>query len=315
MIKQPDEWMRYPEPGAPRFGALKSCLVLVFCCISAQPSEAQIIRTFTEPFLKSDVAASESGIISEIHVREGDLVKRGDVLAELDHQVLLQSLRQAEAKAESTAKIRAFKAALDLASQRVESLSRLIADGHANPHEVEQSRAEYDKAFADHVLAQEERRLATLEVDRIQVQLDMRRIRSPMDGVVVELHREIGEHISNNDPKFATVVNLERLRARFYLKMDQIKSLRKSQRVAIVVGDKSTTGIIAFVSPVMDPDSGTGRVDVLIENENSEFCCGDRCQWGSRSGVVDRISIGQGGRVIPSAADMNSRLRGQAIGR
>ncbi len=307
MIKQPDKFVRQPDTGFVPFAPLKFCATLVVMLIFGSSADAQIIRTFTEPFLKSDVAAAESGFIVEINVREGDVVKRGDVLAQLDHEVLSQSLRQAEAKAESTAKVRAYKAALDLAARRVENLSQLISDGHANPHEVEQSRAEYDKAFADHVLAEEERRLASIEVDRIKAQLNTRSIRSPMNGVVVELHREIGEYISSNDPKFATIVKLDRLRARFYLGMDQIQRLKKGGSASILVGKKPTTGIIAYVSPVMDPDSGTGRVDVLINNEESEFCCGNRCQWVGGIDGTGKVPIDKGTPAISSSTRLRQR--------
>ena len=57
-------------------------------------------------------------------------------------------------------------------------------------------------------LANEERELASLECDRIEAQIEQRRLRSPIDGVVVEVMREVGESTQISDPRLLTLVQL-----------------------------------------------------------------------------------------------------------
>ena len=65
---------------------------------------AQVTSSFTEPFSTSEIASSESGIIAQTLVREGDKVTRGQLLARLNTEVLQQTLRIAKLRAKSDAK-------------------------------------------------------------------------------------------------------------------------------------------------------------------------------------------------------------------
>ena len=72
--------------------------VMVVSILLALPVPAVAIQVdgFTEPYRTIDIAAAETGIIAEINVEEGDTVRRGQVLAVLDRDVLLALLAIAE---------------------------------------------------------------------------------------------------------------------------------------------------------------------------------------------------------------------------
>ena len=79
-------------------------LVLLPTLAFAQHSHTgRVTRSFTEPIQRSVVASTESGVIRDAHVREGDRVKAGDELAALNRGVLLEEMRLAQARVESTA--------------------------------------------------------------------------------------------------------------------------------------------------------------------------------------------------------------------
>ena len=71
-------------------------LVLLPTLAFAQHSHTgRVTRSFTEPIQRSVVASTESGVIRDAHVREGDRVKAGDELAALNRGVLLEEMRLA----------------------------------------------------------------------------------------------------------------------------------------------------------------------------------------------------------------------------
>lgn len=267
--------------------------VICFAYSACTPASSQIIQTFTEPIRLSQVAAAESGIIRQIDVREGQRVMAGDSLAVLDKSILEKSLQLAMSKAKSNAQVNAAQAELEIKEQQFEKLKKLDEDGHANPYELKRAFAEYRAAISQFDLAIEERGRNEIEVERIQAQLARRTVRCPFDGVVTDVHKEVGEFVASNEPEVVTIVQLTQLRARFYLNVDQAARLQKGDSVPVSIGwrEDPVIAIVELVSPIIDPDSKTVRIDVLVDNSGSQFKSGIECRL-----VLDAPSVAKGQR-------------------
>ncbi len=251
-------------------------------CAAQALHRGVVTRSFTEPIEKSIVASTENGVVERATVREGDQVQAGDSLAELNHGVLLQTKRQAIARAKSTAKRDAAKSRFQLVMAQKQTLEGLIAEGHVNNYELQQKTTEYNNAVAEYRDAEDELVMNRIEVDRIEAQIQERIIKSPINGVVVKIHKQPGEHVSNNEPQYATVVRIDKLKSKFYLRADVLNRIRVGNAVNVYVGDdrQKMKAVVAYVSPVIDPDSGTGRIEVEINNENQKIQSGTVCVWG-----------------------------------
>jgi RND family efflux transporter MFP subunit len=240
---------------------------------------ADSIEGFTEPVQTIDVAASELGIIAAMKVTEGQHVKAGELLAELDIDVLQSTLEVAQAKAAALGAIEGARAERDFKQKRLLELDKLMVKGHATSGEL--ARAEADLAVAEARLkvAQEEAAMAELECRRIQAQIERRRIRSPITGLVTGVHREVGEAFLANDPRIVTLVNLSKLRVRFQMLPQQAVEFSEKDRLTLQLPDieKSVNGVVELISPVMDAKSGTLEVSVLIDNEELKLRSGARC--------------------------------------
>ncbi len=264
----------------PFFNCLMAAAIVV---CSGTIVEAQLTKTFTQPFEISDVAAAEAGVIAEIRVREGDVVRKGDTLGVLNIEVFVETEKLAQMRANSTARIEATQSILKLRQSKLTNLDSLVEKGHANPFEIEQAKSQFESAQADYRLALEESQESKLEVAKIRAQIAARTIRSPIDGVVTKLHKHLGEYVASNDPKFATVVQLTKLKANFYLDATNIQQLRQDQQVNISVGSNAilSKARISYLSPIIDPNTGTGRVEIEIDNQNGKLLSGVICQLNS----------------------------------
>lgn len=259
-------------------------LLMTFGCVSCAgdgSAFAQVKTSVTEPYETSQIAAAEQGIIHRIEVSEGQFIEAGQVLAQLDLGILLESRKLAELRARSESGINAAKAELQLRQSQKENMDDLIKSGHANPFEVEQVVAKFDQATAQYEGALEKRAENQAELERIDAEINRRSIRSPISGVITEVHKRHGEFVSANDPIFATVVQLDRLRVRFYLDSETTLRLQQGQSVTIYVGENQTAveGVIEFVSPVVEPKTGLARVNVLIANDGLRFRSGVVSSW------------------------------------
>jgi len=241
----------------------------------------RITKSFTEPIEKSIAASAEVGIIAQSFVKEGDRVAVGDRLGSINQNVLRESLAIAIARSESTARLDSATSQLDLIKSQLEAIESLVTGGHTNKFEVQQKQAEYQAAYAELRTAEDEIKLNKLEVQRIQAQIQDRIITSPLNGFVTELHKQLGENISNNEPEYATVVRVDELKVRL-----QSKSVGDS--VTVLIGKKRAPqrAIVTYVSPIIDPDSGLGRLDAKIDNRDLKIQSGVVCFWQEKPSMA-----------------------------
>ncbi len=238
------------------------------------------VEGFTEPFHQIELAAGEPGVLSELGVREGDLVRENQIVARLDTNVLEASLKIAKTRSEADGARQAAVAERDLRLAHFEKLRLLRQKGHATQIELERAETDYRIAQARVLIAEEELVLQQLECKRIEAQIQRRQIRSPVDGVVSEVFKEVGESFLSSDPKVMTIVQLNMLRARFSVSPRQAENLESGKAVQLTFpdsGDKPALANVETISPVMDAKSGTVQVTVLIDNSDGQIRSGARC--------------------------------------
>jgi len=237
-------------------------------------------EAFTEPIETIKIASAESGIIGEVKVKRGDVVEADGLLFELDMSVLEASKRLAQAKANSRARLKAAQVEFEAKTKRHSQLVELQKEGAGSHEEVEKAYAdvEVSKQAVEAII--EENEQAALETKRIESQMELRRVRSPMKGIVIDIRKKAGEYVSSNDPHLATVVQLDTLRVVFYLPTARVVKIKQGDNAEILLTEtkQHAKGLVEYVAPVTNADSGRVRVEVLIPNPNGEYRSGVRCR-------------------------------------
>jgi RND family efflux transporter MFP subunit len=253
-----------------------ACVVGAPTMVLAQVSE---IEGLTEPYRSIDVAAPEPGVITRILVQEGHLVRQGQILATLDNEVHLATLAVAQKNMEAIGTLNSAVAELQLRKDRLESFLALRAKEYARQEEVDRARAELAIAEAKLLTVQEDLAIKKLEYEKIKAQVERRIIRAPADGAITKLFKDEGEYAAPNDPTLFTLVQLHRLLAVFSVPSQAAQRIENEQPVSISFPDlpSPAKGIVEFVSPVTDAESGTVRVKVRIDNLQASYRSGERC--------------------------------------
>lgn len=235
---------------------------------------------FTEPVEFIKVACGDTGIVGNVHVVHGVRVKQNDLLLELDMSVLEASRQLAAAKARSSAKLNAARVEYEQKKKRYEKLVQLLRENAGSPEEVERANADMQVANENVVGLQEEKAQNQLELSTIETRIERRRVRSPIEGDVVDVRRKEGEFVSHNDPHVATVVRLDQLRVVFHLPTSTARSYRQGDlvKVRLIETNEVAEATVEYVAPITSAESGRVRVDALIENEESRFRSGVPCQ-------------------------------------
>jgi HlyD family secretion protein len=152
------------------------------------------------PGARVDVGAQASGVVRHLAVRQGSVVHRGDVIAELDN-------REAQLKvADAESKVTDLSATLAQAQADLGRMRPLAERGYAAPR---------DLLNAETSVAQIKARLASAvaERDLARVDLGYMTIRAPVDGIVASVTTHEGETVASSfaAPTFVTLVDLSRL--------------------------------------------------------------------------------------------------------
>jgi len=238
------------------------------------------IAGFTEPYRDIDVAAPEMGQITRLEVREGMRVQAGQVLARLDDSVWSASLEVAKTAMQSAGRLEAAEAELRLYRETLDKLLRLLQRQHATQQEVDRAQAQRDAAEARVKAAREELQVRTHEYDRAQAQLNQRRVLAPIAGVVTQVTKDEGEFVSPNDPTVVKIVQLDPLLVVFSVPVARARDLTKDAQVQVRVESiaEPVAGVVEFVSPTADAQSGTTRVRVRLPNPGEAIPSGVKCQ-------------------------------------
>ncbi len=170
-----------------------------------------------EPKNYVDVGAQVSGQISKLYVEEGDEVKAGQLLAEIDASVFEIQVQTAEASLlNQKATLRQQQAELKLEQLRLKRNEQLFQRGSLSEDELEESRTTVAilKAQIDGILAQIQANTAELEGDKVT--LSYATIRAPIDGVITDLQVREGQTLNANQsaPELMTIINLDRMSLR-----------------------------------------------------------------------------------------------------
>ena len=133
-----------------------------------------------------------------MRVVEGQKVRKGELLAEIDSEELQAALTEAKAR------VTEAEAQARLAELTLDRRSRLREEDVASAHEVDEARRDLETARA-------RRDTAQAEVERYQAQLRKSQVLAPIAGTVTVRHADAGETLAAGDP-IATLADLGRLR-------------------------------------------------------------------------------------------------------
>lgn len=257
---------------------LSVCAALAACVLAGSVSAAEI-EGFTEPFRDLDVASTDVGIVALINVKEGDRVQKDQILGTLDQTLLNATLEIADRSRNAKGRVNSAQADVRLRSERGEKLKLLLDRKLATQEEFDRSLVEKEVSEAQLLAVQEELLVRGLEYDRIQVQLEQRNVRSPIDGVVIKVHRDVGEFVSVNDPVIATVVQLDPLIATYSVPSLLSKEIKPNVEVHMLVGDGRlpAKGVVDYIAPVIDAQSGTILIKVRVPNPKNVYRSGEKC--------------------------------------
>jgi macrolide-specific efflux system membrane fusion protein len=238
-----------------------------------------------------ELPAKEAGSVSELLVREGDVVQRGDQLAAVE----ADDARIAVTKAERDLTIARTKADNDIAVRFARKAHEVVLAEHrralesvqkfsksVSATEMDQLRLTAEKAELEIEQAEHDQAIARLTVEQKQAELEGARLQlarhqivAPFAGMVVQIKKPRGEWANPGDA-VVRLVRLDRLRVEAFAASRDVSATLQGKRVALSVdvpgkGRTQFEGTIVFVSPEVNPVNAQVRIWAEVENSGLEL--------------------------------------------
>lgn len=228
------------------------------------------------PSKQVSLHAPVDGTLSRTHVTEGERVKQGALMIEMDSAVQTARVKAAALRAGS--KAAAEQAALELkeAAVKLEQMLEAEKADAAQPWEVRRARLQHDIAKVRQTAAEDEAAVAAAELALEKALLMQHQLRAPWDGRVIAVAAKPGATLTRSDVvmQFVSITALE---AELYVPATWRGALKQGQRYTLTAGEPvndTVTGRLRFASPLIDPGSGTFRCVFVIDNADEELPAG-----------------------------------------
>ena len=210
----------------------------------------------TEAWQDVKVAANAAGRVEWLGPREGQKVKKGQLLAKIEVSALKAALDHAEA---------AYQLAEDLYERRRRLFDRKIIA----KEELDQSETQRKLAFTD--------------LEQVKVRYNHGFPKSPITGIINHLYVDVGEYADVGKP-LADIVNIDKIKINVQVPELDVRYIKKGQQTPVKIDafpDRELVGIVDFVAFKADPATKTFLVRSVIDNPAHDI----------RPGMIGRVAF------------------------
>jgi len=210
-----------------------------------------------EPQIEVKIQSEVSGQITELPVKEGDLVKKGDLLVKINPDIYIAALNRADAAlnsaksnlASSRARLAQAEAQLKVQELSFTRNKNLFEQKAISAAEFENATSAVETARAEAQAAKEtikgaEFSIASAEASRNEANDNLRRttIYAPMDGTVTALTKEMGETVLGNNMMSGDVI----MKVSALSTMEVNVEVNESDIVRVQLGDTAVVEVDAY---------------------------------------------------------------------
>lgn len=202
--------------------------------------------------------AGEGGMVRAVLVEAGTWVRQGQVLATVDRSVQSQNVAQLAAQ------IQVARADAALAQNEYERSQSLVGRGFVSKADLDRKKAARDAAFA-------RIRVAEANLNAMRAQLGRLDIRAPKSGLILSRNVEVGQVVSQGSGALFHLAENGQMEMRAQLSQQDLGFIHNGMPAQITpIGtDRSITGQVWQVSPMIDPTSRQGEVRIAIPYDPS----------------------------------------------
>jgi RND family efflux transporter MFP subunit len=236
-----------------------------------------------EPTQTVDISSPVTGLLDKVNVKRGDKVHKGQIIATLESTAEAASAALARYKSEMTTPTETAANKVEFAKRKYERRRDMYEQNFMSAQDRDEAESELKLAQSELKQAQENKEVAKLEFQQQNSLLNLRTIRSPLDGIVVDQILYPGEVVEPSGQKKAILklAQLNPLRVYVILPMAAFGKVKMGMKAHInpelpVGGHYS--GTVQIIDRIVNAASGTFGVFLDIANPKLDIPAGVKCK-------------------------------------
>ena len=236
-----------------------------------------------EPTQTVDISSPVIGLLDKVNVRRGDKVYKGQIIATLESSAESASAALAKYKSEMSAPTETATNKLDFSRKKYDRRKEMFEQHFMSAQDRDEAESEMKLAQSELKQALENKEVAKLEYEQQSSLLNLRTIKSPFDGVVVDQILYPGEIVEPSGQKKAILklAQLNPLRVYVILPMTAFGKVKVGMKARISpelpVGGQYNWSVL-IIDRIVNAASGTFGVFLEISNPKLDVPAGVKCK-------------------------------------
>ncbi len=234
-------------------------------------SEQVALTGSLKPKNSVDVNPRIAGRLVRLTIDTGQAVARGALIATIEDDEINQQIERSKASISVVdATIGQREAEFRNAQVELERNQKLVAEGIISRTVLDALETRHQVAQSQLTLARAQRRQSEAELRELTIRQGQTRVFSPLSGVVAKRHVDVGAMLSSGTP-IVTVVSLNPMVIEATASERDIARIRPGTTVKVTVDslpNQQFTGRVLRISPLLDPSTRNGIVEIEIPNRN-----------------------------------------------
>ena len=233
----------------------------------------------------ADVHVFIGGVITKIHVIEGDKVKKGQILAVLQHPDIIKLQEDLISKS----------AELSYLESEYKRQEKLYNEEVGSGKEFQKIKSEYNSAKAIVDALKIKLQMLGLNAEQV-VEGEIKQsiaVVSPLGGTVSHVETNVGEYVST-DKRLFQIVDNQKVHCAFKVYENDILKVKKGQEIKVTspsFGAKSFVATIYSISPVFDENPKSVRVQARFQKMDERLISGMYVSGKIKTDSLTRIVV------------------------
>jgi membrane fusion protein (multidrug efflux system) len=218
------------------------------------------------PFEQVEIKAPVSGTVLSIEIKEGQFVKKGQLIVRLDDRAWIAQKKGLEAQLLS-------------ASADLKRKQELLTMEGASQQDVDQAQASVDALAA--------------QIEELNVRIDLANVSAPFDGKLGMRDFSLGSYL-NQGQVITTLSQSWKLKVDFNFASQYQHQVKEGEKVLVISNGDTVQSVIYAVNPLASSTSRTLQIRAVIEKNSKNFIPGDFAE------VVVPIHVDDKAIIVPT---------------
>jgi RND family efflux transporter MFP subunit len=261
----------------------KTALGMLFCAGPLAPAGAAEFDCVIEPKQVLEIRSPLEGLVMKVAFDRGEVVRKGQEIAVIDASVDRAQAAIDKYRSELMGAVKSGESKVSLTTKKLERAQELQRQNYISAQAHDEAQNEKKLAEAELIVAIDNRKLADLEHGRQMALINLKSIRSPINGVVMERILNPGElaEAGVGRKPIVKLAELDVLYVEVLLPAEAFGQVKQGMIVEVTsdipVGARHKA-TVKLIDRVLDAASGTFGVRLELPNPEFKLPAGVRCK-------------------------------------